>query len=272
MPDTKAFVGSVPENYERYLVPLIFEEYAADLVSGETLPQNSAVLETACGTGVVTRRLRTSMPTSAGLIATDFAPPMIEQAKASLKDLDGIEFRQADATELPFEADRFDAVFCQFGVMFFPDKAKGYREAARVLKPGGAFVFNVWDSHAYNHFAGAMHKALSEIFAKDPPRFMNVPYHYHDIQEIRLALQDAGFGEVELTVQPRISQAPSARHAALAFCTGTPLAGLLAERDDPPSAEVIDLATEKFASQYGTGSISALMQSIQIVARMPGEA
>ena len=262
----------MPENYDRYLVPLIFEEYAADLVSRSTLPQNGTILETACGTGVVTRQLRTRMPATVSLVATDFAPPMLDQAKKTLRDLDGIEFKQADATDLPFEANAFDAVFCQFGAMFFPDKAMGYREAARVLKPGGAFAFNVWDSHVYNHFARDVHAAMPEIFPEDPPDFLAAPFQYNDIQDIRVTLQTAGFGEVSLTVQPRVCRAPSARHVALAFGAGSPLATALLERTDPAFDETIDRLTVKLEENYGAGPVAAPMQSIQIVARTPSGA
>ena len=137
--------GSVPENYERHLVPLLFLDYGADLASRLEAPAGGAVLETACGTGAVTRHLQPRLPADTALTVTDLAPPMVEQARKIVGEHPGIEYRPADATDLPFADAAFDAVICQFSLMLFPDRKQGMREAARVTRPGGRFVFNVWD-------------------------------------------------------------------------------------------------------------------------------
>ena len=148
----KVFAGSVPEMYDRLMVPLIFEPYARDIVERVVRVRPRQVLETAAGTGVVTRLLASRLPADARIVATDLNPPMIEVAARQLQD-DRIMWKQADALALPFEDLRFDAVVCQFGAMFFPDKTQGYREAHRVLKPGGRFFFNVWDRIEANEIA-----------------------------------------------------------------------------------------------------------------------
>ena len=188
------FGGSIPENYERYMVPLLFADYAADLASRLEVPAGGAVLETACGTGAVTRHLRARLPEDVRLTITDLAPAMVERAREVVGERAGIEYRQADATALPFADGAFDAVICQFGVMFFPDKAQGMREAARVLKPGGRFVFNVWDRLERNVLSQAVHEAVAEVFPHDPPRFLEVPFSWHDLSRIVRDLQAAGFG------------------------------------------------------------------------------
>src|SRR5262245_41278862 len=132
-----AFVGSIPENYDRYMGPLMFEPYAIDLVDRLSVPENATVLEVACGTGIVTRRLRNCLPDSVRLVATDLNPDMIAYAQNQSSTTDAIKWQQADALNLPFDTDSFDAVVCQFGLMFFPDKEAGAREAWRVLRPGG---------------------------------------------------------------------------------------------------------------------------------------
>ena len=118
-------------------MPLLFEDYAADLAQQLAVPSGGAVLELACGTGVVTKHLRSALPASTRLVATDLNPGMLETAQRMLRGVTGIEFQIADGTDLPFDDASFDAVVCQFGVMFFPDKARGFSEAARVLKPSG---------------------------------------------------------------------------------------------------------------------------------------
>ena len=140
----KVFSGSIPKLYDKYLVPLIFEPYATDLVNRLRGKGLARVLEIAAGTGVVTRALASALPESATIVATDLNQAMLDQG-AAVGTKRPVEWRQADAMQLPFEDATFDAVVCQFGVMFFPDKPKAFAEARRVLRPGGVFIFNVWD-------------------------------------------------------------------------------------------------------------------------------
>lgn len=263
-----AFSGSVPENYEKYLVPLIFEDYADDLVSRLNVPEGGAVLETACGTGVVTRRMRSALPDSVRLVATDFNPGMLAIARGVLGEGSSIEFEESDATALKYDDNTFDAVVCQFGVMFFPDRDLGYREAARVLKPGGSFLFSVWDSLDHNRLPQLGHETAMKMLPEDPPQFLAMPFSYHDLSEIKAQLQGAGFGDIDIAVMPRESTAPSAREVALAFTTGTPLAPQLAERGIEGAAR--EKLEEAVAKEFGAGPVTATMQAITIVAKLAG--
>jgi ubiquinone/menaquinone biosynthesis C-methylase UbiE len=134
----KLFAGSIPEIYDQFLVPLIFESYARDLAERLARLEPREVLETAAGTGVLTRAMASRLPAQARIVATDLNQPMLNHAQGQSHD-GRITWRQADALALPFEDRRFDAVACQFGAMFFPDKVQGYREARRVLKRGASF-------------------------------------------------------------------------------------------------------------------------------------
>jgi SAM-dependent methyltransferase len=261
--------GSVPENYERHLVPLLFLDYAADLAARVEVPAGGAVLETACGTGAVTRHLQPRVPDGARLTATDLAPPMIDQVRQVVGEHANIEYRQADATDLPFADDSFDAVVCQFSLMLFPDKAAGMQDAAWVSRPGGRFVFNVWDKLERNGFSKAVHEAVATLFPDDPPRFLEVPYAYHDLSTIVDGLQQAGFGTVDISVQPRESQAADPRQVALGLVAGSPLANQITERG---SLALEDAATEveaRISRQFGSGPISAPMQAFQVSAQLP---
>ena len=142
------FVGTIPENYDRGLGPHVFVDYAADLTRRVTSTSPNRVLEMAAGSGIVTRMLRDALPASTHLLASDLNPPMLEVARKKFKAGEKADFQPADATALPFEDAAFDAVVCQFGVMFFPDKDKSYREVYRVLSPGGCYLFNVWDARS----------------------------------------------------------------------------------------------------------------------------
>jgi ubiquinone/menaquinone biosynthesis C-methylase UbiE len=158
------FVGSIPKHYDEGLGPVIFSDCAAEMARRAAALNPSRVLETAAGTGIVTRALRDALPDSVELTATDLNPPMLEIAKAKFANGEAVTFLPADATALPFAAQSFDVVVCQFGVMFFPDKDQGYREVRRVLRPGGRYLFNVWDSHKFNTFGRIGHEVVSSFF------------------------------------------------------------------------------------------------------------
>src|SRR5258706_7922870 len=191
-PDSdKAFSGSIPKLYETYLVPMIFEPYAADLANRLASRSPARVLEIAAGTGVVTRRLASVLPENVTIVATDLNQPMLDQA-AMVGTSRSVEWRQADAMQLPFPGRSFDAVVCQFGVMFFPDKAKAFSEARRVLVSGGVFIFSVWDRIGENEFADTVTTAVESLFPKDPPHFIvRTPHGYYN----RLTIErDLGMG------------------------------------------------------------------------------
>lgn len=223
------FAGSIPGNYNQYLVPLLFDGYARDLAGRLDVPSVGAVLELACGTGAVTKHLRAQLPRETRLVATDLNPGMLETAQRVLGTVEGVEFEVADGTDLPFEDASFDAVVCQFGVMFFPDKARGFSEAARVLKPGGRLSFNVWDSLEHNSFCKVVHETA--ISLSPELTFMATPFGYHDVSSIKTELESVGFLGMEISVQPRTSQANSVNDVVMGLVAGSPLAAELEARD-----------------------------------------
>lgn len=259
------FSGSVPQNYHAQLVPMIFEDYADDIVGRLNIPRTGAVLETACGTGVVSGRLRAALDPSIKVTSTDLNEPMLDVAKAELAGQD-IEFQIADATDLPFDDASFDAVVCQFGTMFFPDLAKGFAEAARVLRPGGSFIFSIWDGLEQNPISQCAHEAVCEVLPDNPPQFLTIPFPIGgpDLTDLVRQLQAAGFGQVRFTVLEFPCRADSARTAASAVTKASPLTAQLAERDAVDS--VTDAAEKKIAAKYGSGQVVAPMQAIVIEA------
>jgi ubiquinone/menaquinone biosynthesis C-methylase UbiE len=262
----KLFAGSIPEIYQRFLVPLIFEPYAEDLAARVARVAPHDVLETAAGTGVLTRALAARLP-AARLVATDLNQPMLDLAAARQPDAKKVTWRQANALALPFADHSFDAVACQFGVMFFPDKAQGYREARRVLKPGGRFLFNVWDRIAENEFADVVTQALATLFPQDPPRFMaRIPHGYHDVEEIRAQLAAAGFSQIAVETLEHTSKAPSPRDPAIAYCQGTPLRNEIEARDPARLDEATTRATEALAQRFGRGAVEGRLRAHVIVA------
>ena len=253
----KVFAGSIPELYDTYLVPLIFEAYADDLAKRVAALAPKTVLETAAGSGVVTRALASRLAPGSRYVVTDLDQPMLDYA-ANKQRLDNrITWRQADALDLPFDDASFDAVVCQFGVMFFPDRIAGYCEARRVLRPGGSLLFNVWDRIEANEFAHVVTAAAALVFPDDPPRFLaRTPHGYHDLELIRDEIGKAGFSQVSITTLEEISAAPSARYPAVAYCQGTPLRNEIEARDASLLDHVTDLATEAIAARFGSGPVA----------------
>jgi ubiquinone/menaquinone biosynthesis C-methylase UbiE len=264
----KLFAGSIPEIYDRLLVPLIFEPYARDLAGRVAEADPRDVLETAAGTGVLTRALAARLPVEARIVATDLNQPMLDRARARQPGDGRIAWRQADALALPFEDRSFDAVACQFGAMFFPDKVQGYREARRTLRPGGRFLFNVWDRIAENEFADVVTEALAALFPDDPPRFMaRTPHGYHDADRIRADLNAAGFTDVSVDAVDAISKAASPRDPAVAYCQGTPLRNEIEARDAARLDEATDKAAEALERRFGTGAVEGRIRALVIEAR-----
>jgi ubiquinone/menaquinone biosynthesis C-methylase UbiE len=256
------FAGSIPELYDKYLVPLIFEPYASDLVNRLRSRSLSRVLETAAGTGVVTRALASELSESVSIVATDLNQAMLDQASTvGTKRI--VEWRQADAMELPFRDGEFDAVVCQFGVMFFPDKSKAFSEARRVLKPGGIFIFSVWDRIAENEFADTVTSALESIFPEDPPRFLaRTPHGYYDQTTIEQDLVSARFRKSAqmVTVTAR-SRAQSPRVPAIAYCQATPLRNEIEAREASRLGEATDIAANAIAERFGLQAVDGKIQA-----------
>ena len=262
-PDSdKVFAGSIPRLYDEYLVPLIFEPYADDLATRVAARRPRRVLEIAAGTGVVTRRLAAALGEGAEIVATDLNPGMLEQARA-VGCVRPVEWQVADAMQLQFEDGGFDAVVCQFGVMFFPDKARAFAEARRVLRPGGAFLFNVWDRIEDNEFADEVTRALATLFPTDPPRFMaRTPHGYGEPSAIAADLAGGGFAAApDIVTETRRSRAPSPRHVAIAFCQGTPLRSEIEARAKGRLGEATEFATEAIARRFGKGAVDGKMQA-----------
>jgi ubiquinone/menaquinone biosynthesis C-methylase UbiE len=247
------------------LVPLIFEPYALDLARRVGGEQPQTVLETAAGTGVLTRAIALQLRADARIVATDLNQAMLDHAMAQQSSERRVSWKQADALALPFQDQYFDVVACQFGVMFFPDKAQGYREARRVLKPGGRFFFNVWDRLSENDFAQTVTDALAELFPGDPPRFMaRTPHGYFNPDSIRADLNEAGFEDISIDAVSHTSRASSARDAAIAYCQGTPLRNEIEARDASSLEDATQRAADALRRRFGSGAIEGRIRAFVV--------
>jgi SAM-dependent methyltransferase len=257
-----AFTQSIAAQYERYLVPLIFEPYAADMAARVTSRSPRRVLEIAAGTGAVTRAMSVTLARDVAIVSTDLSQAMIDHAQ-TLGTERPVEWRQADVLALPFDDQEFDAVVCQFGVMFFPHKSTAFAEAHRVLRPGGAFIFNVWDRIEENEFADTVATAVAAMFPGDPPSFLSrTPYGYSDRSVIQRDLSAGGFlAHAQLTTIAKRSRADSGNIPAIAFCLGTPLKNEIDARDPTRVATAVDVSTQALVARFGDVGLDSRMQA-----------
>jgi SAM-dependent methyltransferase len=256
------FAGSIPELYERFLVPLIFQPYADDLAERLAEIGPATVLEVAAGTGVVTRTIMGRLPADVAITATDLNQPMLDYA-ASIGTRDSVTWKQADAMKLPFDDGAFDAVVCQFGAMFFPDRARAYAEFRRVLRRGGTLLFNVWDDIENNEVTKVVNDSVASAFPDDPPGFLaRTPHGYHDTDLIRRDLVAAGFSASPSIDSPEArSRAASCTHPAIGFCQGSPLRNEIETRDPSRLEEVTTIAAAAVGDRFGTTDIDGKIRA-----------
>jgi len=263
----KAFTGSIPAIYDEYLVPIFFSPYADDLARRLVGLKRGRLLEIAAGSGAATRAMARALPPAVSMVATDLNQPMLDVSAARITGRT-IEWRAADAGALPFDDREFDCVVCQFGVMFFPDKARAFAEARRVLSPGGLYLFNVWDALEANDFALVATQATNRLFPDDPPTFFaRVPHGYHDADVIRRALTEAGFANLEIETVEKRGRAPSPRAAAIGICQGTPLRNEIEARDAKRLDEATDVVAAALAAKFGSGAIEGRLRAMVVSAR-----
>jgi SAM-dependent methyltransferase len=256
-----AFVGSIPGNYDRYLGPLFFHDYADDLAARVPVTDGMRVLEVACGTGIVTTRLLQRLRGRGTLVATDLNEAMFAQGRQRLPAAE-VDWRTADATSLPFPDGRFDAVVCQFGLMFFPDKARSIREAHRVLATGGRYLFNVWDGFERNPVQRITHETVATFFPDDPPQFYAVPCGFHDTGLIRSLLAGAGFAEIECHTVEKIGESPSAADAAIGLIEGNPILASILERRPDALGDIEKAVAARLASELGDHPLRSPLRAL----------
>jgi SAM-dependent methyltransferase len=257
----RTFGGSIPQFYDGFLGPLFFLGYAAETAARVAALAPKRVLETACGTGFVTRAMLAALGPDVAIVATDLNQPMLDFASRQ-EGTAGVDWHQADAQKLPFEDRSFDAVVCQFGVMFFPDRQTGYREARRMLRPDGRFVFSVWDRIEENEFSLLIHDAVAAMFPNDPPGFLTrVPFGYHDVAAVEADLAKAGLKLKKAETVTLRSRAASARDPAVGMCEGSPLRNEIEARDPSRLAEAADAAAASIAARFGAGAVDGKTQA-----------
>jgi ubiquinone/menaquinone biosynthesis C-methylase UbiE len=264
---TKAaqFTGAIPETYDAALGPVLFEGYAEEMARRAEATGAANVLELAAGTGILTVKLRAALP-NARVVASDLNAPMLDIARSKLKGARHIEFQTADAMALPFDDRSFDLIVCQFGVMFFPDKIQAFREAKRVLKPGGTYLFNVWGPLSANRFAEITDELGRAVLPANPPQFYRTPFGYSDQKQVSADLAAGGFTKLAWETV-RITQRIADWGAfARGLVYGNPFASEL-EAGDVRADEVVVQLAEKLTARYGAAPASLPLEAIVITVR-----
>jgi ubiquinone/menaquinone biosynthesis C-methylase UbiE len=250
------FSGSIPDDYDRYLGPVLFEFSSRDMArrveAGLGEQASARVLEVACGTGISTEHLWRQLPSGTQIVATDLSPAMLDYAIERRGDLPGVSFEQAGADALPFEDGHFDALVCQFGIMFFDDKPAALAEFARVLKPGGVLAFSVWESHQKNPVVGLSHRTIASFFASDPPAFLKLPFSYHDTEMISALVAEADFETVEAWRVRETVRSSDAAGVARGFVMGNPSVNEIRERGSADAEAIIHTLADKIEAEFAT--------------------
>lgn len=263
------FSNPIATFYDTHFVPLVFAPYANDLATRVSALRPKRVLEIACGTGAVTRRLREALPVETEIVASDLNPAMLGRA-ISAGTAAGVTWALADATALPFDTASFDAVVCQFGIMFFPDRVRALKEARRVLRPGGTLLFNTWDRLEENELPQLVVDTLVERFPDDPPgRMIRQAYAHHDLAIITADLAAAGFVAPVLESISLRATAPSARDVAFAYCLGGRLRLELDALGVGCAEETARTVETAVTRRFGEGSIDARMKAYVATVRAP---
>lgn len=260
------FSHSIPRDYDRFLGPFLFEDYAADLARRARLEGARDVLETTCGTGISTEALARGADREARIVATDLSEPMLEVAREKCGGHAGVRFQAADAAALPFEDGSFDRVVSQFGLMFFEDKLAALREARRVLRPGGRLVLSVWDAPAKNPYVEVAQRTIATFFREDPPGFLDVPWGLHDRDVLRQLFVDAGFAEPAIETVSREAELPRARDAAEGLVRGNPTLKDVETRAEAPVADVVDAVAAALGRVFGHAPFRVPMRAVVVSA------
>ena len=261
-----AFVGSVPTYYDQGLGPVFFEPYAQDLARRARVAGGASVLEVSAGTGIATRHLLKALPADARVTVTDLNPDMLAIAQPRITNDPRVQCRTADATALPFGESEFDLVFNQFGVMFPSDKVAIFREAKRVLKSSGRFLFNTWGALADNPLGRLAHEVITSFFPQDPPRFYETPFRLSDPAAVERLVREGGFDDLETEVVDRTAVSTTAEAAARGLVFGSPVFGQIQERNGDPTA-IMQALTERLTKEGGDRPLRLPMRALVFEAR-----
>lgn len=260
-----SFNKSIPQNYEDYLTPFIFDPYAEDLLerigtrAGTTSLNN--VLELACGTGAVTRQLLAHLPSAAQLIATDLQPDMLNVAKRHLS-ASNLTWDTVDMTNIPYAANQFDLIVCQFGLMLVPDKLKALTEMHRVLRPGGHLLFSVWSDIRHNQLWDITSSVIESFTDINPMLQDPGPFSMADVNIGLEGLKKAGFPDAKVTAVNKTGKIETAAMAVKGITEGLPVFTALSQKDPSLTAKVQAALEHELVNRLGDYPLQSSLQAL----------
>lgn len=263
------FVGDIPQNYDEGLGPHIFIDYAKDIASRASKLGGNRVLELAAGTGIVSRQLRDTLPAHVELLVTDLNPPMLAIASQKFNDGEAVSFRPIDAMNMSLENASSDLIVCQFGVMFFPGKVESFREARRVLASGGNFLFSVWGAIEANPFSQVASDTAAAMYPDDPPGFYKVPFGYHDTEQVRADLAEAGFVDIRHQVIALDKTVEDWALFARGLVLGNPLIEEIRQRGGHTPEDAMERLTKALIERFGEAPSQMPLEAIVFEASSP---
>lgn len=238
--------GNMAERYEEHLVPVIFTPWANDLIARVDFAPGDRLLDLACGTGIVAR-----LATRSGVMATggDINPGMLAVAKERSAGLNAT-FQLADALDLPFEDESFDAIICQQGLQFFPDKPAAVSECLRVLKPGGRAVFCTARGLEENPLMQAQVAAFSRYFGEEATQAIRAVCGFPDAEKVQALFDDAGFGQVAVETVVLDLEAEDGSAFVNGLMMATPVAERIAAMNQAERTALHDDMLKEFGACY----------------------
>jgi len=214
------------EAYEAQFVPVLFDQWARLLVDAAGIQPGQVVLDVACGTGVVTRKVADRLGGDGRVTGLDLSEAMLTVARRLRPDLD---WRQGDAVDLPFSAETFDVVLCQAGLMFFPDPVRALAEMRRVVRRHGTVAVQVWSGLQ----AQPAYRPLFDIIARhagpEAVELVNTYFRLGDLAQVRARLHTAGLQVTGTSTHLTVMQLPSIDAAVAVEVKGTPLGERISE-------------------------------------------
>jgi SAM-dependent methyltransferase len=275
MTNSVQFNRSIPQNYEDYLTPFIFDPYAEDLVerigikTGTTSLKN--VLELACGTGAVTKQLLARLPSTVQLIATDLQPDMISVAKISVAKISvakrhlsasNLAWDTVDMTNIPYEDNRFDLIVCQFGLMLVPEKLKALTQMHRVLRPGGRLLSSVWSDIRHNQIWDITGSVIESFIGTNPMLHDPGPFSMADASIGLEGLKKAGFQDAKVTVVDKTGKIATAAMAVKGITEGLPVWLAISQKDPSLPAKVQAALEQELVNRLGDHPFQSSLQAL----------
>jgi ubiquinone/menaquinone biosynthesis C-methylase UbiE len=266
--------GSAPELYQRYLVPAITAKWAEDLVGRAQPRAGEAVLDIACGTGVVAR-LAAKRVGNGSVVGLDLNKGMLAVAGTLPREGAPINWIEGSALDLPFSARKFDLVLCQLGLQFFPDQGRALREMRRVLSPSGRVALSVYSPIERTPGAHAFVLALDRVLGQTASKIKRGEHSFSAPDELKELLIDAGFAEVEVETVVQKIAFPSVLDYVRFQLLATPMAALLSDRpeaDRQAAIRTVALETANFSdpAMLEGGAFTFAQESYVGTAHMTG--